>query len=137
MNKSEKTTAHTSATEFFPSRYPPFADTFEIQQPFKSQAETVVLHRALALIRQAKSLAIYGEAGAGKSMLLKSMTHELDTKSLPHRHHPLRRDQAFRHSTRTLRSFRYRSRRKKKPAPKAPEKLPAALRQTVPGPHRG
>jgi general secretion pathway protein A len=81
MNKSEKTTVHTSATEFFPYRYPPFADTFEIQQPFKSQAETVVLHRALALIRQAKSLAIYGEAGAGKSMLIKSITHELDTKA--------------------------------------------------------
>ena len=81
MNKSEKNPAHPCATEFFQYRYPPFADTFEIQQPFKSQAETLILQRALALIRQGKSLAIYGDAGAGKSMLIKSITRELDTKA--------------------------------------------------------
>ena len=79
MNKIKNTTA--SATEFFQYRYPPFADTFEIQQPFQSQAETLILNRALALIRQGKSLAIYGEAGAGKSMLIKSITNQLDIKN--------------------------------------------------------
>ncbi len=81
MNKSIKNTAPASAAEFFQYRYPPFADTYEIQKPFQSQAETLILDRSLALIRQGKSLAIYGEAGAGKSMLIKSITQELDSKS--------------------------------------------------------
>lgn len=78
MNKPAK---NASAAEFFQYRYPPFADTYEIPQPFQSQAETIILSRSLALIRQGKSLAIYGEAGAGKSMLLKSIVQELDAKT--------------------------------------------------------
>jgi type II secretory pathway predicted ATPase ExeA len=81
MNKSANNTAPTSAAEFFQYRYPPFADTYEIQKPFQSQTETLILNRSLALIRQGKSLAIYGEAGAGKSMLIKSISQQLDSKS--------------------------------------------------------
>jgi general secretion pathway protein A len=81
MNKSGNNIAPASAAEFFQYRYPPFADTYEIRQPFKSQAETLILDRSLALVRQGKSLAIYGEAGVGKSMLIKSITQELDSKS--------------------------------------------------------
>jgi len=81
MNKPVKTIAPASAAEFFAYRYPPFADTYEIGQPFRSPAESLILSRALALVRQGKSLAIYGEAGAGKSMLIKSITQELDSKA--------------------------------------------------------
>src|SRR5271157_677214 len=81
MNKPLKNTIPASAAEFFAYRYPPFADTYEITQPFQSPAETLILERSLALVRQGKSLAIYGEAGAGKSMLIKSTTQELDAKS--------------------------------------------------------
>jgi type II secretory pathway predicted ATPase ExeA len=81
MNKPVKNTAPTSAAEFFAYRYPPFADTYEIQQPFQSPAETLILDRSLALLRQGKSLAIYGEVGAGKSMLIKSISQQLDSKS--------------------------------------------------------
>jgi type II secretory pathway predicted ATPase ExeA len=81
MNKSAVNIAPTSAVEFFAYRYPPFADTYEINQPFQSQPETLILNRAMALIRQGKSLAIYGEAGAGKSMLVKSIAQQLDSKS--------------------------------------------------------
>jgi len=70
-----------SATQFFNYRYPPFADTFEIQSPWQSSSETLMTQRALALIRQGKSLAIYGEAGTGKSMLSKTITDQLDTKT--------------------------------------------------------
>jgi len=81
MNKSSKSITTASAGEFFQYRYPPFADTFEIREPFKSKKETCILNRALALIKQGKSLAVYGEAGAGKSMLLKSITNELNHKN--------------------------------------------------------
>jgi len=70
-----------SAAEFFRYRYPPFADTFEIQNPYQSPTETLILQRALALIRQGKSLAIYGDAGAGKSMLAKTIAQNLDAKN--------------------------------------------------------
>lgn len=81
MNKPTKTAAPLSATEFFQYRYPPFADTYEIREPFQSQAESLIVTRALALLRQGKSLAIYGEAGAGKSMLIKSIAQKLDSKA--------------------------------------------------------
>ena len=70
-----------SASQLFEYRYPPFSDTFEIHEPFQSQTETLILQRALALIRQGKSLCIYGEAGSGKSMLLKTIASQLDTKN--------------------------------------------------------
>ena len=81
MNKSANNSAPACAAEFFQYRYPPFADTYEIRQPFLSQAETLIVQRSLALVNQGKSLAIYGEAGAGKSMLIKSITQQLDSKS--------------------------------------------------------
>ena len=70
-----------SAAEFFNYRYPPFADTFEITKPYQSPAETLILNRAIALIQQGKSLAIYGDAGAGKSMLAKAIAQNLDAKN--------------------------------------------------------
>lgn len=81
MNKPVKNSTPATAAEFFQYRYPPFADTYEIRHPFQSQAEALILTRATTLIRQGKSLAIYGEAGAGKSMLLKSISQQLDSKS--------------------------------------------------------
>jgi general secretion pathway protein A len=81
MNKFVNNTAPACAAEFFQYRYPPFADTYEIHQPFQSQSETTIISRALSLIRQGKSIAIYGEAGVGKSMLIKSISQQLDPKS--------------------------------------------------------
>jgi general secretion pathway protein A len=81
MNKSTNNTAPACAAEFFQYRYPPFADTYEIQQPFQSQSETLIISRAMSFIRQGKSFAIYGEAGAGKSMLIKTISQQLDSKS--------------------------------------------------------
>lgn len=69
-----------TALQFFGYRYPPFADTFEIHTPYLSDAEGLMLQRTIALLRQGKSVAIYGEAGTGKSMLVKSIVAQLDTK---------------------------------------------------------
>ena len=69
-----------TALQFFGYRYPPFADTFEIHTPYLSDAEELMLQRTIALLRQGKSIAIYGEAGIGKSMLVKSITAQLDAK---------------------------------------------------------
>lgn len=69
-----------TALQFFGYRYPPFADTFEIHTPFLSDAEELILQRTIALVRQGKSVALHGEAGTGKSMLVKSITSQLDTK---------------------------------------------------------
>ena len=77
-----------NALQFFGYRYPPFADTFEIQSPYISSTETLILHRTDALLRQGKSLAIYGEAGTGKSMLVKSITAQLDLKEFRIAHIP-------------------------------------------------
>lgn len=79
MEKSSRTLI--PAAEFFKYRYPPFADTVELNNPFQSATESLILQRALALIKQGKSLAIYGDAGAGKSMLAKSITQNLDAKA--------------------------------------------------------
>lgn len=65
---------------FFGLSYPPFADTFNVHAPFQSDAETLIIQRALTLLRQGRSLAIYGDAGTGKSMLIKTITNELDSK---------------------------------------------------------
>jgi general secretion pathway protein A len=69
-----------SALQFFGYRYPPFADTFEIHAPFLCDAEELMLQRTITMLRQGKSVAIYGEAGTGKSMLVKSITSQLDAK---------------------------------------------------------
>jgi type II secretory pathway predicted ATPase ExeA len=77
----KKQTAHTqTALQFFGYRYPPFADTFEVQTPHRSEPEQLIVGRATALLRQGKSLGIHGEAGTGKSMLLKTIMAELDSK---------------------------------------------------------
>ncbi|MBN1980283.1 MAG: ATP-binding protein [Chitinivibrionales bacterium] len=68
------------AIQFFGLPYPPFADTFDIQTPFQSDAEALIIQRTLALIQQGRSLAISGEAGTGKSMMIKTIISELDTK---------------------------------------------------------
>ncbi len=69
-----------SALQFFGYRYPPFADTFEIHTPYQSDTEQLIAQRTLALLRQGKSVAIYGEAGTGKSMLVKAIAAQLDSK---------------------------------------------------------
>jgi len=69
-----------SAQQFFGYRYPPFADTVEIVEPYRSDAEDIIVNRTSALLRQGKSVAIHGEAGTGKSMLVKTITSQLDPK---------------------------------------------------------
>jgi general secretion pathway protein A len=69
-----------NALQFFGFRYPPFADTFEIINPYRSDAEKLMIDRIDALLRQGKSLAICGDAGTGKSMFTKTITSLLDTK---------------------------------------------------------
>lgn len=69
-----------SAMQFFGYRYPPFADTFEITEPYLNEEESLILQRTLALLRQGRSVAVYGEAGSGKSMLVKSIVSHLDSK---------------------------------------------------------
>lgn len=83
--KSEKTQ---SALQFFGYRYPPFADTFEIAEPFESDAENRIVERTLTLLRQGKSVAIHGEAGTGKSMMVKTITAQLDPKEYRIAHIP-------------------------------------------------
>ena len=70
-----------NAQEIFKYRYPPFADTFEIREPFLSQQDQTLLKRTLNFIAQGKSLCLYGEPGTGKSMLLKTICSELDAKT--------------------------------------------------------
>jgi len=77
-----------TALQFFGYRYPPFADTFEIAAPYQSDAENLILERTLALVRQGRSVAIHGEAGTGKSMLLKSIVSQLDSKEFRIAHIP-------------------------------------------------
>lgn len=69
-----------TALQFFGYRYPPFADTFEVHSPYTSDADDLILQRTDALLRQGKSLAVYGDAGSGKSMLIKSITADLNSK---------------------------------------------------------
>jgi general secretion pathway protein A len=70
-----------SALQFFGYRYPPFADTVGIHTPYLSEAEELILHRTTVLLRQGKSLGIYGEAGTGKSMFVKNVIAQLDAKA--------------------------------------------------------
>jgi type II secretory pathway predicted ATPase ExeA len=77
QNNDKKTQ---NALQFFGFRYPPFADTFEITKPYRSDPENLMVDRIDALIRQGKSLAICGEAGMGKSMFIKTITSLLDSK---------------------------------------------------------
>jgi type II secretory pathway predicted ATPase ExeA len=69
-----------TALQFFGYRYPPFADTFEVHEPYRCAAEDLMLERTDALLRQGKSLALHGEAGTGKSMFVKNMVSRLDSK---------------------------------------------------------
>jgi type II secretory pathway predicted ATPase ExeA len=69
-----------SALQFFGYRYPPFADTFEINEPYQCEAEKLIVQRTCTLLRQGRSVAIHGDAGAGKSMLVKSILSQLDPK---------------------------------------------------------
>ena len=83
--RNEKTQ---SALQFFGYRYPPFADTFEIPEPFQSDKENLIVERTTALLRQGKSVAIHGEAGTGKSMMVKTITAQLDAKEFRIAHIP-------------------------------------------------
>src|SRR5574344_1922775 len=69
-----------SALQFFGYRYPHFADVVDVVEPYRSDAENVMLDRIDALLRQGKSLAVCGEAGTGKSMFIKTILTRLDTK---------------------------------------------------------
>jgi len=86
MKKRTNTTL--SALQFFGYRYPPFADTFEIHEPYQSDADALIAQRIMSLLRQGKSVAIHGEAGSGKSMLAKSIIAELDPKEFRIAHIP-------------------------------------------------
>jgi type II secretory pathway predicted ATPase ExeA len=77
-----------TALQFFGYRYPPFADTFEIIEPFQSEKENLIVERTTALLRQGKSVAIHGEAGTGKSMMVKTITAQLDAKEFRIAHLP-------------------------------------------------
>lgn len=77
-----------TALQFFDYRYPPFADTFEIPDPYQCEADALIVQRTTTLLRQGKSVAIHGEAGTGKSMLVKSITAQLDTKEFRVAHIP-------------------------------------------------
>jgi general secretion pathway protein A len=77
-----------TALQFFGYRYPPFADTFEIHDPYQGEADALIVQRTIALLRQGKSVAIHGEAGTGKSMLVKSITALLDPKEFRLAHIP-------------------------------------------------
>lgn len=69
-----------TALQFFGYRYAPFADTFEINEPYQSDADRLTIQRSMALLRQGRSVALHGEAGTGKSMLVKSIISQLDPK---------------------------------------------------------
>ena len=107
MNKSANNSAPACAAEFFQYRYPPFADTYEIRQPFLSQAETLIVQRSLALVNQGKSLAIYGEAGAGKVHAHQIHHPTARLKILPRRYYPLWRNETIRYFARNLRGLRH------------------------------
>jgi type II secretory pathway predicted ATPase ExeA len=77
--KKQNTQTQT-ALQFFGYRYPPFADTFEINTPFQCDAEDLIVQRTTALLRQGKSVAIHGDAGTGKSMMIKNIISQLDSK---------------------------------------------------------
>lgn len=86
MKKSNTTIL--SALQFFGYRYPPFADTFEIHEPYQTDTEAIIAQRIMTLLRQGKSVAIHGEAGSGKSMLAKSIIAQLDPKDFRIAHIP-------------------------------------------------
>jgi type II secretory pathway predicted ATPase ExeA len=77
-----------SALQFFGFPYPPFADTFEVREPFQSEAESRILQRSLTLLRQGRSFAVHGDAGTGKSMLIKTILNALDPKDYRIAHIP-------------------------------------------------
>ena len=83
-----KTKQPQSALQFFGFPYPPFADTFEVREPFQSDAEAQVLQRSLAFLRQGRSFSVYGDAGTGKSMFIKTLLNAIDAKDYRIAHLP-------------------------------------------------
>jgi len=81
MKNRDTQKATVSASQFFDYRYPPFADTFEVHEPFRSDADAIASDRAVAMLREGRSLGVHGESGCGKSMLTKTIINRLDTKS--------------------------------------------------------
>lgn len=84
MDKKSKKQAFTTTTGFFNCRYAPFSDTYPINEPFLTETENILMHRIMGLLAQGKSFALYGEPGVGKSMLLKAVAQELDSKTYKH-----------------------------------------------------
>lgn len=66
--------------KFFTCRYSPFTDTFEVKEPFLTRSDELMVDRMFNLLNQGKSMALFGEPGVGKSMLLKALVSRLDTK---------------------------------------------------------
>ena len=81
MNAKTSARKKLNPDSIFHYRYPPFSDTREIDDPFLPEQDQIILGRMESLIRQGKSFALYGEPGTGKSMLLKALIQQLDTKA--------------------------------------------------------
>jgi type II secretory pathway predicted ATPase ExeA len=77
-----------TAMQFFGLPYPPFADTFEVQEPFLCDSESLIVQRIVTLLRQGRSCALFGEAGSGKSMLIKAIAQQFDSKEYRIAHVP-------------------------------------------------
>ena len=71
----------TKTENLFQFRYPPFADTYEIRNPYVSQRDQQIMKRITNLLSTGKSMCIYGEPGSGKSMLLKAIADSLDVRT--------------------------------------------------------
>lgn len=69
-----------SALQFFGYRYPPFADTVELKNPWQSEEESIIVQRISALLRQGRSVVVHGDAGTGKSMMVKTIVSQLEAK---------------------------------------------------------
>jgi type II secretory pathway predicted ATPase ExeA len=68
-----------SMAEFFRWRHHPFADTRSNTKPFIAAKDERICQRALSLLQYAKSFALCGPSGVGKSTLVSHIIAQLDT----------------------------------------------------------